>query len=350
MFKTNCLKRGLRAFVCLGLIAGLMTGCGSTSATTAPSTDSQEENVTEMGTTINTASTLAASLNSNIRFGSGRLSGYYYPYANAIAEAAADYPIEVKTSAGSVSNLRLINDDYVQLAFVQSDSVFNAWNGLEEFENTPARNYGAVARLYTEPVHIVVAADSPIQSVADLRGKSVSIGEEQSGVIHNAEDVLMAYGMDFTDIDARHLSFSDSAKAFSKGEIDAFFITACYPVPAIGEVTKPVKLLSIGEEELAWIKKWNGYYDTFTIPAGTYEGQTEDAVTVGVGAIVLASNTLPDEDVANLTAIITENNAELAAKAGLETSLTVQECAEGVPVVFHPGARAYYERQGITVN
>ena len=125
-----------------------------------------------------------------IRFGS---AGIGDTFANLISSKSKKYNIEVKTTAGSAANLRLLSKDYIQMAVAQMDLINDAYNRTGIFENDKKyQGYRAVASLYTEACQIVVPADSDIQSMDDLEGKKVCIGEEESGTEQNALQILNA--------------------------------------------------------------------------------------------------------------------------------------------------------------
>ena len=164
------------------------------------------------------------------RFGTGGTGGMYYHYGTELAKLIQSdgkgYKLDVKTTAGAAANLRLLREKFLDIAIVQSDTLSNAVNGTGIFtEIGPGVGYAAVAGLYTEACQIVVSANSEIKTVNDLVGKKVSVGEKESGVIQNAEQILMAHGLTFEMIEPSYLSFADSAKALESGKIDAFFVT-----------------------------------------------------------------------------------------------------------------------------
>ena len=136
-----------------------------------------------------------------------------------------DIHFETKTTAGSVANLRLISDGYIDLAIVQADLLSDAYNATGTFADKKyQKGYKAVASLYTEACQIVVPADSDIQSMDDLEGKKVCIGEEESGTEQNALQILNAYGLNERLVDTVNLNYTDAAKKLKSGDIDCIFL------------------------------------------------------------------------------------------------------------------------------
>lgn len=282
-----------------------------------------------------------------LRFGTGGTGGTYYAYGSALApqiEADTGRVVEVKPTTGSEANLRLLQGDLLDLAVVQSDTLQYAAEG--------ETSYRAVAGLYTEACQIVVTKSSGIRSVADLAGKRVSVGADESGVTRNAEQILMANGLTVDMLQASRLSFSDSAAAMERGEIDAFFCTAGAPTNAVAELAGKldIQLLSIDRRSIEQLTSLYSCYTACTIPAGTYQGQTEDVTTLGVRAVLVASDALDAATVRQITAALFDHNAAVQESIAMDASLDPAGAVSSVPIPFHPGAADYYEEQGISVE
>ena len=290
-----------------------------------------------------------------IRFGTGGTGGMYYAYGTALAKMidaeSKGHALDVKMTAGSAANLRLLREKFLDIAIVQSDTLSNAINGRGVFAAAgPGVGYAAVAGLYTEACQIVVSKNSGITNVSDLVGKRVSVGERESGVLQNAEQILMAHGLTFEMIEPVYMSFTDSASAMEKGQIDAFFITAGAPTAAIADLAtkKEIKILSIEPDVQNNMMKLYKGYTRCTIPANTYAGQTEPVQTVGVKAVLVASTDLKDDEVLFLTEFIFKNAENLPHNAS--DKLTVNYAIQDIPASFHAGAAKFYDMQGVKVN
>jgi hypothetical protein len=298
------------------------------------------------------------SQSAEIRFGTAGTGGTYYAYGTAMSELLSarleNASFDVKTTAGSAANLRLLSEDYLQLAIAQSDMTGDAWTGEGVFAGqTPRSGYGAVASLYTEPCQLVARADAGIRSVADLRGKTVSVGQDESGVVQNAEQILLAYGLSFTMLHVRtDLSYSDAAAALADGTIDAFFCTAGAPTNAVANLARQTDVVLVGLEsdKVDSLLDTYGDYAACTIPAGTYEGQDEDVETIGVRALLLASSKLSEDRVYQITAALFENADALQMATAADTPLSLEDAPEGVTIPFHSGAAKFYAEKGITVE
>ena len=289
------------------------------------------------------------------RLGTGGTGGMYYAYGTELAKMIdADgkgHALDVKMTAGSAANLRLLREKFLDLAIVQSDTLSNAINGRGVFAAAgPGVGYAAVAGLYTEACQIVVSKNSGINNVSELVGKRVSVGERESGVLQNAEQILMAHGLTFEMIETVYMSFTDSATAMEKGQIDAFFITAGAPTGAIAELVKKkdIKILSIDPDVQNNMMKLYKGYTHCTIPADTYAGQTEPVQTIGVKAVLVASTDLKDDEVTYISEFIFKNADKLPHNTS--DKLTTDYAVQDIPASFHAGAAKFYDMQGVKVN
>ena len=194
--------------------------------------------------------------------------------------------------------------------------------------------------------------DPEIKSVADLKGKAVSIGAPSSGVYFNAVDVLAAAGLTEDDIKAQYQSFADSTDALKDGKIDAAFIVAGAPTPAITELctTNDAYLVPIDGDIAEAMMEASPFYTVYTIPAGTYNGQTEDVNTVTVKATLIVDADASEEDVYNITKAIFDNAEDIAKEHGKGAELSIENATSGMTAPFHKGAAKYFAEQGVTVE
>ena len=209
----------------------------------------------------------------NLTFGTGGDTGTYYAFGSVLANYVSnnsDFKITAVSSGGSKANIEDMMAGDVQLGFAQSDVMSYAYNGQRLFDEK-VEGFSVVAALYMEQVQIVTT-NASIKSVADLAGKTVSIGAVGSGVYFNAIDVLEAYGLTENDIKPVYQSFGDSADSLKDGKIDAAFIVAGAPTPAITDLASgaSVYLVGIDKEHTDSLLASSPFYSAYTIPAGTY--------------------------------------------------------------------------------
>ena len=287
--------------------------------------------------------------------GTGGSTGTYYGYGSILGQYfknKAGIDVTVVSTDGSKANIQGIAAGDYQLGTVQSDVMAYAWEGSRSFESTgKVDSFRVVAGLYAEAVQLITM-DPNIKSVKDLDGKSVSIGAPGSGVYFNAVDVLAAAGLTENDISAQYQSFGDSTDALKDGKIDAAFIVAGAPTPAITELctTNSAYLVPIDGDVADTMMASCPFYTTYTIPAGTYPGQDADVTTVTVKATLIVSANAKEDDVYKLTKTLFDNMADIAKEHGKGAELSLDNATSGMTAPFHKGAAKYYAEQGITVE
>ena len=287
-----------------------------------------------------------------LRFVTGGESGTYYAFGSVIAQHAtnnAGINVVGLVGNGSQANIEELQAGNADLAFCQSDVMAYAYQGTNIFD-AKVDCFSTVAALYTEQVQIVTV-DPSIKTVADLKGKNVSIGAAGSGVFFNAVDILGAYGLDVEkDINPTYQSFGDSADALKDGKIDAAFIVAGAPTTAITDLatTKAVSLVSLDDEHIDKLLASSPYYTKCTIPADVY-GLDADTTTVGVGAVILARDDVSEDAIYALCADIFDNAADLVSSHAKYGELSLEYAASITSVPYHAGAVKYFAEHNMTV-
>ena len=243
------------------------------SVTSVPYHPGAAKYFTEKGLSVPVKEGAGTGSSGNLTLGTGSDTGTYYAFGSVLANfvsGKSSFKITAVASNGSKANIEDLTAGDVQLGFAQSDVLSYAYNGERLFD-TPVKGFSVVASLYMEQVQIVTTKSS-IASVADLKGKSVSIGAVGSGVYFNAIDVLTAYGLGEKDIKPVYQNFGDSADSLKDGKIDAAFIVAGAPTNAITDLATSgnVYLVSIDKEHSDKLLAASPFYSTYTIPAGTY--------------------------------------------------------------------------------
>ena len=284
----------------------------------------------------------------------GSETGTYYAFGIAFAQVLRDnagIDIGVQSTGASKANIQLIDAGDVNLAIVQNDVMDYAYNGTNTFADEGAiTSFSAICTMYPETIQIV--AKPGIKSIADLKGKTVSVGDVGSGTEFNAAQIFEAYGMTFDDIQKQNLGFTDSADKYKDGQLDAFFVTAGAPTVAITELAtaSDFTILSIEADKLAWLQENYGYYTQFDMPAGTYANITEDVTTVAVMATLICDANLDEDTVYNITKGIFENTEAITAAHATGAELSLEKAVDGISTPMHPGAAKYFTEKGVIVG
>lgn len=331
-----------------------LTACSSNKpAETTPAAPAAETTKAAAAdaTTAAPAAPAASGETVKITMGTGGTTGTYYAFGGVIANVIngknVGVNINVQSTGASKANIYLVNDGEADMAIVQNDVMDYAYNGSDLFaEEGAATGFSTVAALYAEVCQVVSTGD--IKSIADLKGKRVSVGDAGSGVEFNARQILEAYGISFDDIQVNNLGFGDSADALKDGKIDAFFCTAGAPTTAIVELatTNSINLLEIDDEHAKALSDAHPFYTTYPIPGGSYKGVDNDVQTVAVKATIIASPNLSDDVVYNFTKALFENQGEIASAHAKGEELDKEYAVTGISVPFHPGAEKYFKEIG----
>ena len=288
-----------------------------------------------------------------LTFTTGGESGTYYAFGSVLAQyvsSNSDLSVTAITGNGSKANVEDLDAGDVQLGFCQSDVMSYAYDGTNLFAETGAvGSFSVAAALYKEQVQIVTM-NPDIKTVVDLKGKSVSVGAQGSGVYFNAIDVLSAYGMTLDDIDPKYQSFGDSAESLKDKKIDAAFIVAGAPTTAIVDLATSgqVYLVSIDDEHMDKLLSSSPYYSAYTIAADVY-GTPEDVQTVAVAAVVLVRDDVSDDDVYTFVSTIFDNIDAISEQHGKGAELSLEFASSMTSVPYHPGAAKYFAEKGFEV-
>lgn len=296
------------------------------------------------------------SANKNYVFATGGTSGTYYSFGGVIANLwnnnIEGLNITAQSTGASAENLRLINRGEAELAFVQNDVMDYAYNGTDMFEGEILSNFSAILTLYPEVVQIAATKSSGIRSIADMKGKRVSVGDAGSGTEFNAKQILEAYGLTFNDIRKSNLSFKESSDGLQNGTLDACFIVAGVPNAALQELSlsADMTLVPIGNTQIVEIISQYKYYTEVNIPANTYNGVESDTRAIAVKATIAVNNNIPDEEVYNIIKTIFDKQSDLSLAHAKGNELNIEEAPKGISIPFHPGAVKYYEELGYHVQ
>jgi TRAP transporter TAXI family solute receptor len=291
--------------------------------------------------------------------GTGGVTGVYYPTGGAIARIVnakkKEYGMRltVESTGGSVYNINAIMSGDLDFGVVQSDRQFQAYNGSEnsEWAGKPQKDLRALFAIHPESVTLCAAVDSGVNSIKDLKGKKVNIGNPGSGQRQNSIDALTAVGLNFEkDLMGEGLKAAEAPGMLQDGRIDAFFYTVGHPSGAFKEATsgaRKVRFVPITLPKEFYAKF--PYYAPSIVPVAEYPGAANDAniPTFGVKATFVTSARVGDEYVYNLVKEIFENFEEFKNLHPAYGVLTKENMLEGLSAPIHPGAMKYYKEAGL---
>lgn len=282
-----------------------------------------------------------------LRLATGSARGVYFQLGSALARAwdselgLAQAP-EVLNTAGSVENVGMLASGGADVVFSQVDAAAGQLTGITADDPAAPR---ALARIYDDVVHVVVAAASPITTVKELRGARVAVGAADSGVSLVAERLLDAAGLVPADLRGEQLGLDDSVAAMEAGRIDAFFWSGGLPTPAVGELAQrvPIRLLDLDQDGLlAATRRSYPVYSPGTIPTQSYTGVGEPVTTMLVRNFLLVSAAMPDDLAEALVRVVFSEQVTLTLAGPTALTIDTRAAIGTQPVLLHPGAERFY--------
>ncbi|WP_238014970.1 TAXI family TRAP transporter solute-binding subunit [Dactylosporangium sp. AC04546] len=275
-----------------------------------------------------------------LRIATGSSGAVYYKYGTAIAALARRYLPKVRPSvlqtAASEANVADLLDDSADLAFTQAD-IAGAGQGAN-----PGR-LAALARIYDDYIHIVVAAGGPVQRIGDLRDRRVSIGAPGSGTAVTANRILSVTGVSVQRVP---LGLDESAAALKSGQVDAFFFSGGLPVSSITTLAQafPIRLLDLQALVSDLRDNYGDYYAERVVPASTYRG-INTVVAVGIANYLVVRTSMPDMLGYGVTQLLFDGRDELAKAHQAAARLNIRSAISTPPLPLHAGAARYYRDQ-----
>jgi len=282
----------------------------------------------------------------------GGTSGVYYPLGVALSkvftEKVQGSRPSVQATKASVENLTLLQQGKGEIGFTLGDSLAMGWTGDTEagFKGKLDKLRGVTA-IYPNYIQIVATKESGIKSLADLKGKRLSVGAPKSGTELNARAILQGAGLSYQDLGkVEYLPFGESVELMKNRQLDATLQSAGLGVSSIRDLATSVPIVVV-EIPADIVTKVGSPYITATIPAGTYEGQVEPVPTAAVVNYLVTHSGVKDETVYQMTKAIYESLPELAAAHAAAKDIKLENALSGMPVPLHPGAQRYFDEKGV---
>ncbi|MBN2539487.1 MAG: TAXI family TRAP transporter solute-binding subunit [Deltaproteobacteria bacterium] len=286
-----------------------------------------------------------------LTIGTGSPGGAYYPLGGGmsvvIQKTVDGVRCAAESTGASVENSRLVGSGDTDMGMVMGSVAFKAVEGLEPFE----KKFPLVAlfQMYPAPEHIVTTKQSGIKTIADLKGKKVSIDVPGSGCSTMAKAILEAAGFDLEkDLTLANLSQSESVQAMKDGIVDACFFNFAYPGSAVMDLaaTRDIVMVPVSEQFADTIVKKNPYYLKVTIPKGSYDDVDYDVLCIGDSNVMVANKNMPDDIAYKVAKAIYSNVNEgkyaLINIHPIAAQLTPANAVNS-PIALHPGAAKYFK-------
>lgn len=282
----------------------------------------------------------------------GGTSGVYYPLgvalSNIYGKAIPGARVSVQATKASVENLNLLQDGKGELALALGDSVGAAWAGDADAGFTKKLDkLRGVAAAYPNYIQIVAGASSGIKTLADLKGKRVSVGAPKSGTELNARAILGAAGMKYADLaKVEYLGFGESVDLMKNRQLDATLQSAGLGVASIRDLANAIDIVVVAVPADV-VAKIGAPYVATEIPANTYKGQATAVPAAAVGNFFITHSGVKADTVYAMTKSLFENLDTMASAHAAAKQIKLESALAGMPVPLHPGAERYLKEKGI---
>ncbi|MFH0784235.1 MAG: TAXI family TRAP transporter solute-binding subunit [Pseudomonadota bacterium] len=278
----------------------------------------------------------------------GGTSGVYYPLgvaiANGVCHARPGAKCTTQATKASVENLNLLETGKGEVAFTLGDSLSSAWEGdAEAGFNIPLKKLRGISALYPNYIHIVVRADAGVKTLADLKGKRISVGAPKSGTELNARAILKAAGLSYEDFSkVEYLSYAESVELMKNRQLDVTLLSSGAGVSALRDLATSLEVVFLPVSDEIIAKIGDSAYVPGVIPANTYTGQAEDVHTAAVINFLVSSTNVSDDLAYQITKTLYTNLDGLVAAHSAAKGIKLENAVKNMPVPLHPGAEKYY--------
>ena len=315
----------------------------------AGSSDGENNNVNEVNEDIDSEEALDGEF---ITILTGGSSGVYYPLGGTLSKIYQDMGANAnsQSTAASSANASTLNQGKAEIGFSMGDAAQDAYDGVDSFEERGAQeNLRTVASLYTNYLQIVATESSGIESVEDLKDKTVAVGAPGSGTEISAKRILEAYDMSYDDIDEDFLSFAEGVEGMTNGTIDAVVISSGLPNAGVLELetNKDITVVPIEEDIVLDMQEDYPSFFPAEVPQDVYKGLDDDVETIGVKNVLLTHKDVSDEVVYAMTKGLFDNLDKMKESHNAAENIDIEDALENLPAPIHPGAEKYFKEEGI---
>jgi TRAP transporter TAXI family solute receptor len=282
----------------------------------------------------------------------GGTSGVYYPMGIAMGRiyerTIPGAKVTVQSTQASVENFNLLQQRRGTLAFGQGDVMSDAVKGNVEAGFPSSRDrLRMVAAIYPNYLHLVALKSAHIRSLADLKGKRVSVGAARSGNELNARVLLGAAGMSYADLKrVDYSAYTEAVVLMKDNQLDAALISAGLGVAAVRDLADaiPIDIVPIPAELIA---KTQGAFTPISIPSHTYTGQDADVPTAALNNFLVTHSEVSEALVYELLKQFYAHLPEIQASSLAARSISKEKALVSRPIALHPGAARYFREAGL---
>ncbi|MEI8145010.1 MAG: TAXI family TRAP transporter solute-binding subunit [Alphaproteobacteria bacterium] len=308
------------------------------------------------GAGVSLAAPSLAQSRTRLTIATGGTGGVFFPYGGGLARILTEKMTNTQATAqvtgGSVDNVKLVNGGDADIGFSTLDSAYDAMKGEAAYKNDGVQDVRVLALLYDSYFHVIGSQGAGVNSIADFKGKRVSVGSAGSSTESIADRALAAAGLNpQRDVTRDNLGVAESANALADGKIAGFFWIGGVPTAAVRDLAQggrtPLKFVDTSKELAAMERQWQGLYRSFELPANSYNGQTAAIPGLGIANVLIVSGKAPARLVTTVLETVFANLADVHSIHPEARRLTLAGAAAKTAVPFHPAAEAFFKSKGV---
>lgn len=340
-------KKVVLLLVFMLLFSSLMTGC-------SPPASQPEENTTKEVNNEQEAPKEEPKDPDFLSIGTASLGGNFFPMGAAIGVVIESTIPKLKVTAqatgGSSYNMNAIQNGELNIALAQGTAVAAGVFGTDDFKDNATDSVRTIANYHATPQHILVRVDANVSSIDDLKGLKFEVIAAGDGVEVSTKKILGSLGLSEDDVKYEYSGNRvQAASRLKTGQVDAIIdgtgVGAAWLVDVIGK--GKFKLISLTDEQISKIADKYKEFSKVKIPAGSYEGQTEDVYTISNWTVIVCSDNLSEELIYKITKNLMDNTKFLTKRHNYFTDLKPENIVGGIIAPLHPGAEKYYKEIGV---
>ena len=282
--------------------------------------------------------------------GTASISGTYYPTGNSIARLLSSniqgLVAIAEPTAGSLANIEYLRRGQIDLALLQSDVAWQAYNASSDAK---FRELRVIASLYSEVIQLIVRDNSDVKELSDLKGRRISVGEKDSGSAASIVMVLKAAGLEESDYTIVYERFTRGTESLLDGYVDAVYYAGAIPADGITRLAAktPLRLINVPADVRAKLQAEHPYFTSEVILAGSYKNQKSDVTTIGFRALFAATERLSASEVVNILRALYDKPVTDSSETAPDLKLRISDALKGVqPEMLHEGARNFFRMRG----
>lgn len=248
---------------------------------------------------------------------------------------------------GYVANIKLLQDGEIEASMATSLSSYEAYAATGPYEGSEPGKILSWMSIAPVGMHVITLEGGGIDSVADLKGKRIGMGQPGGVSMLDANVMMdMVAGDDFKPFRVR---LGDMVDMLSDGNIDAALWNGSFPLPPVIKLSaqRDVKLVPISDEFFADLSAKYPPYFRLSIPGGTYEDVAADTPTYGLANGLVISADVSEERVYEMTKAVFESLDDLAGVHPAFSRVSKETVLNGFGAPLHPGALKYYREIGV---